>query len=116
MYKIGKVGSGVNYMYLDSSGGSWQMSKYLVNTSQGALGQTLNQLYMRKAYQVRLPPCIYSCGYQNLPKHSFSLLSRHSGSCREPNSWPSSKYFSHFFMLLPIQFSLVKVTTSGFGC
>lgn len=104
MYKIGEVGSGVDYMYLDSSGGSWQMSKYLVNISQGALGQTLIQLYMRKAYQVRLAPCIYSCGYHNLPKHSFSLLGRHSGSCGEPNprsgSWPSSKYFSHFFYVI----------------
>ncbi|TWW58035.1 deoxyribonuclease-2-beta [Takifugu flavidus] len=51
MYKIGEVGSGVDYMYLDSSGGSWHMSKYLVNTSEGALGQTLNQLYKGKAYQ-----------------------------------------------------------------
>ena len=55
-YKIGKVGSGVDYMYLDSRGGSWQMSNYLVNTSQGALGQTLNQLYMGKTYQVSLHP------------------------------------------------------------
>lgn len=59
MYKIGEVGSGVDYMYLDSCGGSWQMSKYLVNISQGALGQTLNQLYMGEAYQVRLHPCIF---------------------------------------------------------
>lgn len=79
MYKIGKVGSGVDYMYLDSCGGSWQMSKYLVNTSQGALGQTLNQLYMGKAYQVRLHPRFGdSCRCQNLLKHSFGLLSRHS--------------------------------------
>lgn len=59
MYKMGNVGSGLDYMYLDSSGGSWQMSKYLVNTSQGALGHTLNQLYMGKTYQVRLRPCFY---------------------------------------------------------
>lgn len=59
MYKIGEVGSGVEYMYLDSSGGSWHMSKYLVNTSEGALGQTLNQLYMGKAYQVRSHPCVF---------------------------------------------------------
>nr|XP_046248624.1 deoxyribonuclease-2-beta [Scatophagus argus] len=50
-YKIGEVGSGVDYMYLDSSVGSWQMSKFMVNTSQGAIGNTLNQLYMGKAYK-----------------------------------------------------------------
>ncbi|XP_034556629.1 deoxyribonuclease-2-beta-like [Notolabrus celidotus] len=50
-YKIGEVGSGVDYMYLDSSAGSWQMSKFVVNTSQGALGSTLNQLYMGKTYE-----------------------------------------------------------------
>lgn len=77
MYKIGEVGSGVDYMYLDSSGGSWQMSKYLVNTSEGALGQTLNQLYVGKAYQVRLHPWLFrdSCGCQNLLELTFSLLS-----------------------------------------
>ncbi|XP_041647898.1 deoxyribonuclease-2-beta isoform X2 [Cheilinus undulatus] len=38
-------------MYLDSSAGSWQMSKFMVNTSQGALASTLNQLYMGKVYE-----------------------------------------------------------------
>lgn len=97
MYKIGEVGSGVDYMYLDSCGGSWQMSKYLVNTSQGALGQTLNQLYMGKAYQVRLHPCVDSCGFQNLLKHSFGMLSRHSGSFEELK--PRLGSFSEFPML-----------------
>ncbi|XP_020504286.1 deoxyribonuclease-2-beta [Labrus bergylta] len=50
-YKIGEVGSGVDYMYLDSSAEGWHMSKYMVNTSQGALVSTLNQLYMGKAYE-----------------------------------------------------------------
>ncbi|KAM8875154.1 deoxyribonuclease-2-beta-like isoform 2-T2 [Spinachia spinachia] len=50
-YKIGKIGSGVNYMYLDSSVGSWQLSKFTVNSSEGAVGNTLNQLYMGKAYK-----------------------------------------------------------------
>ncbi|KAA8589548.1 hypothetical protein FQN60_012913, partial [Etheostoma spectabile] len=50
-YKIGEVGSGVDYMYLDSSVWSWQMSKFMINTSQGAIGNTLNQLYMGKAYK-----------------------------------------------------------------
>ncbi|XP_041862339.1 deoxyribonuclease-2-beta isoform X2 [Melanotaenia boesemani] len=49
-YRIGEVGSGVEYMYLDSSVGSWQMSKFMINTSRGAVGNTLSQLYMGKAY------------------------------------------------------------------
>ncbi|XP_074524724.1 deoxyribonuclease-2-beta [Halichoeres trimaculatus] len=49
--KIGEVGTGVDYMYLDSSVGSWQMSKFMVNTSQGALVSTLNQLYKGKTYE-----------------------------------------------------------------
>lgn len=73
MYKIGEVGSGVDYMYLDSSGGSWQMSKYLVNTSQGALGQTLNQLYTRKAYQVRLPPLYIFLWVPEPPETQFQF-------------------------------------------
>ena len=56
-YKIGEVGSGVEYMYLDASVGSWQISKFMVNSSRGAIGNTLNQLYMGKAYMVRLHPC-----------------------------------------------------------
>ncbi|XP_076007521.1 deoxyribonuclease-2-beta-like [Genypterus blacodes] len=50
-YKIGEVGSGLEYMYLDSTVGSWQMSKFLVNSSQGAIGSTLSQLYMGHTYQ-----------------------------------------------------------------
>lgn len=46
-YKQGNVGSGVDYMYLDPSLPNWQMSKYSVNTSEGALGRTLSQLYQR---------------------------------------------------------------------
>ncbi|XP_069550826.1 deoxyribonuclease-2-beta [Brachyistius frenatus] len=49
--RIGEVGSGVEYMYLDSSVGSWQMSKFSVNSTQGAILNTLNQLYMGKAYK-----------------------------------------------------------------
>lgn len=50
MHKIGEVGSGVDYMYLDSAVGTWQMSQFTVNTSDGALGLTLNQLYSGQAY------------------------------------------------------------------
>ncbi|KAF7703500.1 deoxyribonuclease-2-beta [Silurus meridionalis] len=52
MYKLprikqGSLGSGVDYMYLDASLTKWQMSKNAVNTSEGALGRTLSQLYQR---------------------------------------------------------------------
>ncbi|XP_029356783.1 deoxyribonuclease-2-beta isoform X3 [Echeneis naucrates] len=50
-YEIGKVGSGVDYMYLDSSVEGWQTSKFSVNSSEGAVANTLNQLYAGKAYQ-----------------------------------------------------------------
>ncbi|XP_053286793.1 deoxyribonuclease-2-beta isoform X1 [Pleuronectes platessa] len=50
-YKIGEVGSGVDYMYLDSSLKSWQMSQFMINASQGAVANTLNQLYMGEAYK-----------------------------------------------------------------
>ncbi|XP_066548305.1 deoxyribonuclease-2-beta isoform X4 [Amia ocellicauda] len=50
-YKIGQIGSGVDYMYLDSVAKEWQLSGFLVNTSQGALGKTLGQLYERQEYK-----------------------------------------------------------------
>uniref|UniRef100_A0A3Q2STM9 deoxyribonuclease II n=1 Tax=Fundulus heteroclitus TaxID=8078 RepID=A0A3Q2STM9_FUNHE len=53
-YRIGEVGSGLEYMYLDSAVGSWQRSQFLVNTTQGAMANTLDQLYKGKAYMVRL--------------------------------------------------------------
>ncbi|KAK2869212.1 hypothetical protein Q7C36_001083 [Tachysurus vachellii] len=46
-YKKESVGSGVDYMYLDPSLPNWHMSKHAVNTTEGALGRTLNQLYQR---------------------------------------------------------------------
>ena len=39
-------------MYLDPSVGSWQMSNFMVNSSQGAMGSTLNQLYKGHTYEV----------------------------------------------------------------
>ncbi|MBN3308783.1 DNS2B protein, partial [Amia calva] len=38
-------------MYLDSVAKEWQLSGFLVNTSQGALGKTLGQLYERQEYK-----------------------------------------------------------------
>lgn len=50
-YRMGDTGSGVDYMYLDSSVAKWQMSKFMINSSQGAIGSTLNQLYHEKVYK-----------------------------------------------------------------
>ncbi|XP_029939850.1 deoxyribonuclease-2-beta [Salarias fasciatus] len=50
-YRIGEIGSGVDYMYLDSSVGKWQMSEFMINSSQGAMGNTLDQLYNEKVYK-----------------------------------------------------------------
>lgn len=70
------------------------MSKYLVNTSQGALFQTLNQLYVGRAFQVRLPTrflvgffCLSVCLFIFLfVFFNYSrLLSRRSGFCEEVN-------------------------------
>lgn len=45
IYKMEVKGSGVDYMYLDPSIMDFQISKYTVNSSNGALGRTLTQLY-----------------------------------------------------------------------
>ncbi|KAG7282883.1 hypothetical protein CRUP_020721 [Coryphaenoides rupestris] len=50
IHKMEEVGSGLEYMYLDSAVETWQMSKFTVNTSDGAIGLTLNQLYLGQAY------------------------------------------------------------------
>lgn len=51
-------------MYLDSSKEGWEMSKYTINSSQGAITNTLNQLYMGKEYKVRLLSRIIPfCGF-----------------------------------------------------
>ncbi|MBN3323876.1 DNS2B protein, partial [Atractosteus spatula] len=50
-YKIGSVGSGLEYMYLDPTVKEWQLSKFLVNTSQSAVGRTLEQLYQEHRHK-----------------------------------------------------------------
>lgn len=80
--KIGEVGSGVDYMYLDASVGSWQMSKFMVNSSQGAIANTLNQLYKGQAYQVREEPnlpfqwCMMMMIWFDFHSPQFSQLAR----------------------------------------
>nr|XP_023700029.1 deoxyribonuclease-2-beta [Paramormyrops kingsleyae] len=50
-YKNGTAGSGLDYMYLDSSVKTWQYSNFLVNDSLGALGNTFRQLYQGQQYK-----------------------------------------------------------------
>ncbi|KAG9482947.1 hypothetical protein GDO78_009090 [Eleutherodactylus coqui] len=38
-------GSGLDYLYLDSKTQGWQVSKFLINTTEGAVGRVLQQLY-----------------------------------------------------------------------
>lgn len=50
--KGGGTGLGLEYLYMDSLAQQWQLGRYLVNMTQGALGQTLGQLY--KAYESKV--------------------------------------------------------------
>ncbi|XP_073449745.1 deoxyribonuclease-2-beta [Aquarana catesbeiana] len=45
-YRINETkGTGLEYLYLDSRSQGWQVSKFLINMTQSALGQVLQQLY-----------------------------------------------------------------------
>ncbi|XP_063795035.1 deoxyribonuclease-2-beta isoform X2 [Pseudophryne corroboree] len=39
------AGPGLEYLYLDSTSQTWEVSRFLINMSQGAVGRTLQQLY-----------------------------------------------------------------------
>lgn len=45
-------GNGVDYMYLDGSMKTWDLSPFKVNYSDGAAAYTLGQLYQGKGYEV----------------------------------------------------------------
>nr|XP_056723495.1 deoxyribonuclease-2-beta [Euleptes europaea] len=51
IYKLPKymryeaAGTGLEYMFMDSLTQGWKLSKYLINMTESALGQTLQQLY-----------------------------------------------------------------------
>ncbi|XP_022070949.2 deoxyribonuclease-2-beta [Acanthochromis polyacanthus] len=49
--RVLEEGSGVEYMYLDSEGPVWHRSRFLINSSQGAVAETLNQIYKGQAYR-----------------------------------------------------------------
>ncbi|XP_059841197.1 deoxyribonuclease-2-beta [Hypanus sabinus] len=58
MYKLPRVmehqsaGLGLRYMYLDPWTADWQQGKYLVNTTESAVGRTLQQLYANNQSKV----------------------------------------------------------------
>uniref|UniRef100_A0A673N8G7 deoxyribonuclease II n=1 Tax=Sinocyclocheilus rhinocerous TaxID=307959 RepID=A0A673N8G7_9TELE len=64
IYRMAVKGSGVDYMYLDLSVMDFQMSKHTVNSSKGALGRTLTQLYSR--YTMKLANMYpAACGFMS---------------------------------------------------
>ncbi|XP_019357065.1 PREDICTED: deoxyribonuclease-2-beta [Gavialis gangeticus] len=71
LYKLPKYmreespGSGLEYMYMDSSTKAWALSKYLVNMTQNALGQTLMQLY--EAYESKNDSTAYAIYNDDVP-------------------------------------------------
>ncbi|XP_025972265.1 deoxyribonuclease-2-beta isoform X2 [Dromaius novaehollandiae] len=75
LYKLPKhtesenAGLGLEYMYMDSLTHAWQLSKYLVNMTQSALGQTLKQLY--ETYESKNNSIAYAIYNDEIP-HSKS--------------------------------------------
>uniref|UniRef100_A0A8V0ZXV8 deoxyribonuclease II n=1 Tax=Gallus gallus TaxID=9031 RepID=A0A8V0ZXV8_CHICK len=68
--KGGGTGLGLEYLYMDSLAQQWQLGRYLVNMTQGALGQTLGQLY--KAYESKRNNTVYAIYNDEVP-HSGSI-------------------------------------------
>ncbi|XP_048108532.1 LOW QUALITY PROTEIN: deoxyribonuclease-2-beta-like [Alosa alosa] len=50
-YVMGNAGTGLDYMYLDGSMKNWELSTFKVNSTNGAAGHTLGQLYQGKGYK-----------------------------------------------------------------
>ncbi|XP_067892726.1 deoxyribonuclease-2-beta [Heterodontus francisci] len=74
IYKLPKhevhhaFGTGLKYMYLDPSTADWQQSKHLVNTTESAVGRTLQQLYSTYRSEVNdRAYFIYNDGAPSLP-------------------------------------------------
>ncbi|XP_008934253.1 PREDICTED: deoxyribonuclease-2-beta [Merops nubicus] len=79
---------GLEYMYMDALAPQWQLGKYLVNVTQGALGQTLQQLYEMyepennsiayAMYNDEVPES-YSDGWKRGHTKGFLLLDKSQG-------------------------------------
>nr|XP_025038953.1 deoxyribonuclease-2-beta isoform X3 [Pelodiscus sinensis] len=99
LYKLPKYirkespGTGLEYMYMDSLMQAWQLSKFLINMTQSALGQTLNQLY--EAYKSKNDSTAYVIYNDDVPhsKH-YSRKQGHAKDkqllCYNPNIYNCS--------------------------
>uniref|UniRef100_A0A4W3HRQ7 deoxyribonuclease II n=1 Tax=Callorhinchus milii TaxID=7868 RepID=A0A4W3HRQ7_CALMI len=70
------TGTGLEYMYLDSSTEGWQMSKHLVNMTKGAVGQTLEQLY--RVYKSNDKNCVYFIYNDAAPEMKYDRYHGHA--------------------------------------
>uniref|UniRef100_A0A8C5U0T1 deoxyribonuclease II n=1 Tax=Malurus cyaneus samueli TaxID=2593467 RepID=A0A8C5U0T1_9PASS len=57
---------GLEYLYMDALAPQWQLGKYLINMTQGALGQTLQQLY--EAYESKRNTTAYVIYNDEIPE------------------------------------------------
>lgn len=57
---------GLEYLYMDALAPQWQLGKYLINMTQGALGQTLQQLY--ETYESKRNTTAYAIYNDEIPE------------------------------------------------
>nr|XP_034978814.1 deoxyribonuclease-2-beta isoform X1 [Zootoca vivipara] len=67
------AGTGLKYMFMDSSAPIWKLSKYFVNMTESALGQTLQQLYRTyKSKENSTAYVMYNDGPPNKMNYSWT--------------------------------------------
>ncbi|KAM7047090.1 deoxyribonuclease-2-beta isoform 3-T4 [Acridotheres tristis] len=57
---------GLEYLYMDALAPQWQLGKYLINMTQGAVGQTLQQLY--ETYESKRNTTAYAIYNDEIPE------------------------------------------------
>ncbi|XP_051480870.1 deoxyribonuclease-2-beta isoform X2 [Apus apus] len=65
---------GLEYMYIDTLAPQWQLGKYLINMTEGALGQTLQQLY--ETYESERNSVAYAIYNDEVPQSESSAWKR----------------------------------------
>ncbi|XP_010194008.1 deoxyribonuclease-2-beta [Colius striatus] len=65
---------GLEYMYMDALAPEWQLGKYLINMTQGALGQTLEQLY--ETYESKRSSIAYAIYNDEVPQSDSNASKR----------------------------------------
>ncbi|XP_010005032.1 PREDICTED: deoxyribonuclease-2-beta [Chaetura pelagica] len=65
---------GLEYMYMDTLAPQWQLGKYLINMTEGALGQTLQQLY--ETYESERNSIAYAIYNDEVPQSESSAWKR----------------------------------------